>query len=305
MAYPANYRIQIKPGYISDYFLLEPGRQTITCNADSLREIPRLSTQIMAEYNQFRNNYMLSVSNQREQAFEQYIAQKSTTTDVHILDSLQTAFSVNRARLIHQQQIGYLSYIKQYPSSYVSLWQLVRDMNEGYQPIFDSLYQALSVSLKNTLTGKLIAQRLNSSKVTAIGQVFPSLTLLDANSNSVSISFNEQAKYTLIDFWFSRCGPCLQQFPQLKNLFATYQAKGFRIVGISIDKLTEVDLWKKTIQANGLGWPQYVDPSGTLTVGLLSITYFPSNFLLDEQGTIIRRDISPQELSTFLSGRVE
>lgn len=305
MAYPASYRIQIKPGYISDYFLLEPGRQTITCYADSLREIPWLATQIMAEYNQFRNNYILPVSNQREQAFEQYLAQKSTTTDVHILDSLQSAFSGNRARLIHQQQLGYLNYIKQHPSSYVSLWQLVRDMNDGYQPIFDSLYQALSVSLKNTLTGKLIAQRLNSSKVTAIGQVFPSLTLLDANSNSVSISPNHQAKYTLIDFWFSRCAPCLQQFPQLKNLFATYQAKGFRIVGISIDKSTEVDLWKKTIQANGLGWPQYVDPSGTLTVGLLSITYFPSNFLLDEQGTIIRRDISPQDLSTFLSGRME
>ncbi|GAB3220726.1 redoxin family protein [Spirosoma arcticum] len=304
MAYPSSYRIQIRPGYISDYFFIEPSSQTITCNVDSLREKPQLATKTMTEYNQFRDNYILPISKQREQAFEQYLGQKSAITDAHILDSLQTAFSRNRARLIHQQQLGYLSYIKQYPTSYVSLWQLVRDMGDGYQPIFDSLYQAFSASLKNTPTGKMIAQRLNSSKVTAIGQIFPSLSLIDIGSKSVSISPDHKSKYTLIEFWFSRCGPCLQQFPQLKNIFTTYQTKGFTIVGISIDKSTEIELWKKTIRTNGLNWPHYLDPSGKLTVGLLSITYFPSNFLLDEHGTIIRRDISPQDLSTFLSQRM-
>ncbi|MCX6217145.1 TlpA disulfide reductase family protein [Spirosoma sp.] len=304
MAYPGSYRIRISPGYISNYFLIEPGSQTITCHIDSLRETPQLATKTMAEYNRFIANYVSPISKQREQAFERYIDLKAVTTNPHLLDSLQTAFSQNRARLIHQQQLGYLTYATQHPTSYVILWQLVRDMGEGYQPILDSLYHALSVSLKNTPTGKMIAQRLNSSKVTAIGQIFPSLHLVDVGNKSVSLSLAHKSKYTLIDFWFSHCGPCLQQFPKLKNLFTTYQARGFNIVGISIDKSTDKGTWKETIQANGLMWPQYLDSSGKLTVGLLSINYFPSNFLLDEKGAIIRRDISPQDLSVFLSQRM-
>ncbi|GAB3789187.1 TlpA disulfide reductase family protein [Spirosoma horti] len=304
MAYPGSYRIQIKPDYISNYFLIEPGSQTITCNADSLRETPQLATKTMVEYNQFITDYVSPISKQRDQAFEQYFDQKSATTNPRTLDSLQTAFGQKRARLIHQQQLGYLTYITQHPISYVSLWQLVKDLGEGYRPVLDTLYQALSVSLKNTPTGKMLAQRLNSSKVTAIGQIFPSLNLLDISNKSITLSPDHKSKYTLIDFWFSHCGPCLQQFPQLKTIFATYQAKGFSIIGISIDKSTERETWKKTIQANGLTWPQYLDLSGKVSAGLLSINYFPSNFLLDEKGAIIRRDISPQDLSTFLSQRM-
>lgn len=304
MAYPTSYRIQMRPGYISNYFLLEPGTQTIICHIDSLREMPQLMTKTMTEYYQFIADYVSPINNQRDQAVDQYMGQKSATTNLRTLDSLQTAFSQKRARLIHQQQLGYLTYITQHPTSYVGLWQVVRDLGEGYRPILDSLYRALSSSLKNTLTGKRLSQRLSSSKVTAVGQSFPSLNLLDIGNKSVSLSLDHKSKYTLVDFWFSHCGPCLQQFPKLKELFSTYQAKGFTIVGISTDKSNEIEIWKKTIQAHELIWPQYVDLSGKLSASLLSINYFPSNFLLDEKGVILRRDISPQELSTFLSGRL-
>ena len=304
MAYPGSYRIRIRHGYISNYFLIEPGSQIITCNVDSLRETPQLPTKTMAEYNQFVANYIWPIRNQRDQAFEQYMGQKSAITDARTLDSLQTAFGQNRTRLIHQQQLGYLTYVTQHPTSYVGLWHLVKELNEGYRPILDSLYTALSVSLKNTLTGKMLAQRLHSAKVTAVGQVFPYLTLIDISNRSVSLAPDQKSKYTLVDFWFSHCGPCLQQFPTLKDIFTTYQPKGFRIIGISTDKSAEIETWKKTIQANGLNWPQYVDLSGKLSAGLLSINYFPSNFLLDEKGTIIRRDISPDDLRTFLSQRL-
>ena len=304
MAYPTSYRIQLRPGYISNYFLLEPGTQTIVCHVDSLRETPQLVTKTMTEYHQFIADYVSPISKQRDQAVDQYMGQKSATTNPRILDSLQTAFGQKRARLIYQQQLGYLTYITQHPTSYVGLWQLVRDLGEGYRPILDSLYRTLSASLKNTPTGKMLAQRLSSSKVTAVGQIFPSLNLLDVGNKSISLSLGHKSKYTLVDFWFSHCGPCLQQFPELKNLFTTYQAKGFNIVGISTDKSNEIEIWKKTIQANGLIWPQYLDLSGKLSAGLLSINYFPSNFLLDETGAIIRRDINPQDLSTFLSQRM-
>lgn len=301
MAYPGSYLLQISSDYVSSDFLLEPGNQTITCNADSLRETPQLATATMNEYHRFITDWILPIDKQRAQAFQQYLNQKSAITSPNRLDSLQTTFSQNRARLIHQQHLKCLAYIQQHPDSYVALWHLVKEMKNGYQPVFDSLYNAFSASLKNTPTGKTLAQRLGSSRITALGQIFPSLTLLNTSNQPISVTVAPGSKYTLIDFWFSRCGPCLQEFPKLKELFSAYQDKGFRIVGISIDKPVDKKIWQQTIQEKGLVWPQYLDLSGKLTVGQLSITYFPSNFLLDEKGRIIRKNISPSDLNNFLS----
>ena len=304
MAYPGSYLLKIEPGYVSSDFLIEPGIQTIICMIDSLREIPKLATKTMTEHRLFATYFVQPIAQKRERAFEEYQIQKSAITEKRLLDSLRTTYTQTQTHLAHQQQLGYLIYITQHPTSYVALWQLVKDMRDGYRPVFDSLYNAFSASLKSTPTGQKIAQRLRSSRVTAIGQLFPVLTVVDMTNKSILITFNPGSKYTLIDFWFSHCGPCLQEFPQLKDLFATYQAKGLNIIGISIDKPIDRDIWKKTVREKGLIWPQYVDPSGSLTVDRLSIGYFPSNFLLDEKGTIIRKDISPIDLGNFLSGRL-
>ena len=304
MAYPGGYLIRIDQNYVSSNFIIEPGSQIITCNADSLREIPKLATQSMAEHHIFTTRYVQPFTKKREQDFDEYRVKRSTITDERILDSLRTTYQQKQAILIHQQQLQYLDYTSQHPNSYVALWHLVRNMGEGYQPIFDSIYTALSPSLRNTPTGKMVAQRIKLSKATAIGQVFPSLTLVDTSNMSASIAPDHRSKYTLIDFWFSHCGPCLQEFPKLKDLFAQYQYKGFNIIGISIDKPADIETWKKTIQEKNLVWPQYLDLSGKITVGQFSISYFPSNFLLDDKGIIIRKNINSLDLSNFLSQRM-
>lgn len=197
-----------------------------------------------------------------------------------------------------------LDYTRQHPASYVAMWELVQRMGGGYEPILDSIYAALSPALKSTYTGQVIAKSLQSSKVTAIGQHFPTLQLVDTSNRPVSIPTAGKSTYTLVDFWFSHCGPCLSEFPRLKELFVSYQPKGFDIIGISIDKEGDVAAWKNVINEKSLTWNQYLDLAGKLTVSDLSIRLFPSNFLLDEKGVIIRKNISPAELTKFLSERL-
>ena len=45
-----------------------------------------------------------------------------------------------------------------------------------------------------------------------------------------------QDKIVFIEFWATWCGPCLQEIPRLKELYAKYHEKGFEIVGISLDE---------------------------------------------------------------------
>ncbi|GAB3027835.1 hypothetical protein GCM10027185_29800 [Spirosoma pulveris] len=265
MAYPGGFLIAFFPNYVSSPFIVEAGTQSIVCLVDSAREIPRIDNGSMRELKAAPVNFF------------------------------------SRLIVSAKQKTRLLDYTRQHPDSYVALWETVRQLEVGYVPILDSVYAAFSTSLKNNHTGKLIARRLASARVTAIGKVFPAVTLLDTDQKPVAVKPRSGASYTLVDFWYSRCTACLEEFPQLTNLFQLYRNKGFDIVGISIDKPVDSRLWVNTIEKRKLGWRQYLDLSGKFTLDELSIGYFPSNFLLDEKGTIINRNIRPDELSKFLA----
>ncbi len=107
-------------------------------------------------------------------------------------------------------------------------------------------------------------------------------------------------KYTLIDFWYSNCSPCIGQFADLKTIYEKYKGQGFEIIGISADKVKDKQNWQNIINKHQLIWPQYWDINGQET-SKLSINTFPTNFLLDSEGKIIKKNIRPVELAEFLS----
>lgn len=109
----------------------------------------------------------------------------------------------------------------------------------------------------------------------------------------------ENKKFTLIDFWFSYCGPCIYQFPEYAKLYDEYKSKGFEIIAISTDKTKDISNWKKVINRMNLKWPQYLDENG-VEAKKINITVFPTNFLLDNQGKVIQKNIHPEDLAVFL-----
>jgi len=108
-----------------------------------------------------------------------------------------------------------------------------------------------------------------------------------------------RAKFTLIDFWFSRCRPCLDGLPTLKKLYALYQPKGFEIVSISTDLTENVPIWQKRIREYELNWPQYLDEN-RLKSQELNIYRFPTFILLNRKGEIIKKYLSLKDLEVFL-----
>lgn len=44
-----------------------------------------------------------------------------------------------------------------------------------------------------------------------------------------------RGKVVLVDFWATWCGPCVGEFPLMKQLYETYHEHGFEVVGISLD----------------------------------------------------------------------
>lgn len=192
----------------------------------------------------------------------------------------------------------FLNYIKKNPESYIALWILIRRINfEGYSGFFEKCAYSFSNKMKSEKLWNILNDELQRIKIHD-KKKFPEFLLKNVDLNSEKMTI-PKGKYILIDFWFSRCRPCLEQVPMLKSIYNKYNSKGFTIIGISTDKTENIELWKKRIVEKDISWKNYLDENAVIATQQKIFT-FPTNFLLDKDGKVIRKNISSEELEKIL-----
>jgi thiol-disulfide isomerase/thioredoxin len=277
---PYEVRLYLKVGsqvkYVSDGFFIEPGIQTIICNADSSREIPNIQNASMYEY-------------LKEYRSKEYYA----------LDTIN-----NYQKQITARNEYLLKYTQKHPDSYVSLWEISVRLMRGYDLQMDSAFGELSDKIKYSSVGILIKDDLFHLRLTRTGAEFPIMNAVDLQSKSQEISWGSlHSKYILVDFWFSHCSACIGEFPDYIKIVDKYQNKGFTMIGISNDtSAVNIKAWKDVIKNKSLNWSQFRVPRET--TDNLRISLFPTNFLLDGSGRIIANNMDTKQLSDFLATKL-
>ena len=303
ISYPYAFRLQAfndsgKLIYSSSMFYIDSGSQKIICNVNSVREEPGiLNSTTEEDKNIYRKAYIpLNIE------FYNFYRKKDSISrkyDNNLPSEMLLAYSKEYRILEAKRDSILLQYTKIHPGSFVVLWSLIYKLVSGYQPIYDSIYSQFSTSLKQTVTGKRLYDQLRSSSVVNIGNKFPRLLLRNMKIKKSRLSINQNKKYTLIDFWFSHCFPCISQFGELKKLFEKYHKNKFDIISISVDDNAHINDWKGVINKFQLPWKQYLDLNRK-EANRLSIQEFPTNFLLDKSGKIIATNIEPNGLELLL-----
>ena len=199
-------------------------------------------------------------------------------------------------------EIKLVEYVRQNPNSYVALWYLIEELYEfGYSPILEESVQLFSEKMKSKVLWQILDSELGEITIRT-GNEFPEFKLksLDLTETDFSI---QNSKYVLVDFWFSRCRPCLKNMPKLKELYSSYGNKGFEIVGVSIDKTSNIENWKEVVKKFSLPWNNYLDENA-LEASKNKIFRFPTYILLDRSGRVIDKNIGLEELEKFLENRL-
>lgn len=157
--------------------------------------------------------------------------------------------------------------------------------------LFEQVAQALQKKYPDAPNPKLLADQVAKMKPFGKGALAPDITLNDPNGKPIALS-SLRGKVVLLDFWASWCAPCRAELPNVVEAYKKYNAKGFDVYSVSLDK--DKSQWTGAIKSDGLVWKNHVSDLGywqSSVVPLYGIEGIPLTFLLDKDGKIIARGL--------------
>jgi thiol-disulfide isomerase/thioredoxin len=103
-----------------------------------------------------------------------------------------------------------------------------------------------------------------------------------------------RGKVVLIDFWATWCGPCMAELPNVVKAYEQYKAKGFEIIGISLDE-DSADL-TRVLKTKKITWPQYFDGKGWENpyAKKYGIEGIPAMWLVNKAGMVTDTDATEE-----------
>ena len=120
-------------------------------------------------------------------------------------------------------------------------------------------------------------------------------TAKDTSGKPLSLA-QFKGKVVLLDFWATWCGPCVGEVPNIVAAHKKYGAKGFEVVGISLDQdRKSLDAFVKQYK---MPWRQVFDGQGwkSRVPGLYGVRAIPFAVLIGRDGKIAALDVRGEAL---------
>lgn len=176
------------------------------------------------------------------------------------------------------------------------------------QTVYDRLAQTLDSEIVNR---RVIHDRNDHARYLSqqekifslyIGTKAPEFALTSFDGPAIELyDVVKEHRFVLLEFWASWCGPCVKALPNLKKVYANRKGEKFEIVSVSIDR--NRTLWEAASKKYELPWINLAetDPSTTEVSSIYGVKYVPKNYLLDNNGCIVQKDITTSQLARILA----
>lgn len=113
--------------------------------------------------------------------------------------------------------------------------------------------------------------------------VVPQFKAKDTNGNDIDNSIFEGKKLTMINIWATTCGACVNEMPELQELYKDMKEKDINVIGIVTDGSEELELTKTIIKKTGVEYTNIV-PDDNLIEYLKNLTATPTTIYVNDKG---------------------
>ncbi len=117
-----------------------------------------------------------------------------------------------------------------------------------------------------------------------VGQPAIEYVATTLEGDSVSLA-SLRGQVVLLNLWATWCVPCRQETPYLQSVFAEYEARGLRVVGISLDTGDAAEDIRSFVEDYGVTYTILHDPR-MRGLELYQIIGLPGSFLIDREGIL-------------------
>jgi len=281
-------KIKGKRGYMP--FFTDNQDMTFVGDLNNMNDAVITGSETQEEWNAYeetQNQY-------NDQIRELYtvMQQAFADNDTIIIDSLNTVGTA----LMEQQDNYRDEYIKNHGDSFLAHY-LLDESKQDYD--LATLKELMAGFTTESLYTKDLNDYIAKQERLEVGQPFIDFTLQTKEGENVTLSERiAQNKLTLVDFWASWCGPCRKENPVVKAAYEQFHELGFDVIGVSVDQ-NEAD-WLEAVEEDQLPWTQVRDAENKASEAYL-IYYIPSNFLFDQNGTMVAKGLRGEDLAAKLA----
>ena len=284
------YALKIKGMRGSMPFFADNKDVSIVGDMNNLRAVEIMASETQAEldaYNDQLEEFEVQIRDlyaEMEQAF--------SDNDSIKMDSLNKVGTA----LMEQQDNFRDDYIRTHSDSFVTHY-ILDGVKQDYP--LDQLKDLMAGFTTESIYRDRLNDYVAKQERLEVGQPFIDFTLQTKEGENVTLSERiGQNKLTLVDFWASWCGPCRKENPVVKAAYEQFHELGFDVIGVSVDQ--DETAWLKAVEDDQLPWTQVRDSENKASE-LYMIYYIPSNFLFDQNGTMVAKGLRGEDLTAKLS----
>jgi peroxiredoxin len=293
VAYPEMVNLFAKGMRKAVSFYLENAEITIDGKMDSLYNAKITGSVTHDQFKKF-NESVEPINKKYSELYQAYRA-ANEAEDKEKVAEIEKSIEELDAQLTQASK----DFVAANPASYVTP-SVIRNLSYEMNPDeLEAMIAGIDTTVAKTQIISDLKERLAVLKTVAIGQKAPDFTLNDVNDLPVALSsLVGKSKLLLIDFWASWCGPCRDENPKVVKVWKEFNKKGFDVFGVSLDRPGDKEKWMQAIKDDNLTWTHVSDLQywDCAPAKLYAVNSIPANFLLDETGTIIARNLRGDDL---------
>jgi thiol-disulfide isomerase/thioredoxin len=158
--------------------------------------------------------------------------------------------------------------------------------NPNYTPLFyaNTKGKLKSIVFKKTETISTLIEK-SPEAYFEVGEKALDFIVSDMEGNTTKLS-DLKGKVVVLNFWFTKCGPCVMEMPSLNNIVETFKDKSVEFIAITFNKKQLIEQFLETHK-----FDYKIAPNANDIITMYGVQSYPTSIVINQKGEIVLKEL--------------